>query len=196
MFDWLLPQTIETKGSKKVVKDKGKFIIYVDGIQQSGPWVQKIWSKVPLIGQNILVLGLGCGTLINLLPKTAKVTGVEIDSEMIDLGKKYFGLKDINILNEDASIYIRETKDIYDLILVDLYVGINFPKQFESSEFLQKLAQTVSTNGTVIFNTLTTKTANFELDKFIDKLEEYFKIQKTVKVDFNTLVICSRGEKR
>ncbi len=191
MLDWIIPQTVEINGSKKVVKDKGKFIVYVDGVEQSGPWVFKIWSKVNLQGKRVLILGLGCGSMTSLV--SGVITGVEIDPEMIALGKKYFDLSRVSILNQDAFKFILKNKKTFDLILVDLYNGSNFPKQFESEEFLQKLSQTMSKNGTVIFNRLTTKNANFELKKFLDKLAEYFKIQEVLKVDFNILIICSRG---
>lgn len=193
MLDWIIPQTVETVGNKTVVKDKGKYIVYVDKTQQSGPWVKKIWSKADLSGENVLILGLGCGSIVELLSPKAKVTGVEIDSEMISLGKKYFGLSgNIEIVINDASEFIAKNKKTFDLVIVDLYQGKDFPLKFESKEFIKKLSQTVSKDGLVIFNRLTTKTSNFELDKFLDKLAEYLKIQTVLKVDFNTLIVARK----
>lgn len=196
MLDWFIPQTIEVVGNKTVVKDKGNYIVYVDGTEQSGPWVKKIWSKSLdqlhlLPSAEILVLGFGCGSLISLLPKDSKITGIEIDPEMVEIGKKYFSPRG-KIIIADA---INLPSEKFNLILVDVYQGYTFPKKFESPHFLQKLSQTVSKNGNVIFNRLTTKNANFELEKFVDKLQKYFTITSVKKVDFNTLIICSRRKK-
>lgn len=191
MLDWFIPQTIEFVGNKTVVKDKGNYIVYVDGTEQSGPWVKKIWSKVPLLGNNVLILGYGCGVVASLIPKNAKITGIEIDPEMVEIGKKYFNPRGKIIIADSINL----SSDEFDLILVDVYQGYTFPKKFESPHFLQKLSQTVSKNGSVIFNRLTTKNANFELEKFVDKLQKYFTITSVKKVDFNTLIICSRREK-
>lgn len=189
MLDWLIPQTIEVVGNKTVVKDKGRYLVYVDGTEQSGPWVKKIWSKVPLLGNTVLILGYGCGVVTSLIPKNAKITGIEIDPEMVEIGKKYFNPRGKIIIADAINLLPGE----FDLILVDIYQGYIFPKKFESPHFLSKLSQTVSKNGSVIFNRLTTKNANFELKKFVDKLEKYFTIREIKTVDFNILITCSRG---
>ena len=112
-----------------------------------------------------------------------KIIGVEIDPVMIDITKEYFGLGDgrnLRIFKTDAQKFIRTNRSKFDLILVDLFLGPNYPVQFEEAEFLQKLSQTLSKNGIVIFNRLTTKTSNFVPEKFIDKLAKFFKITKTI----------------
>lgn len=190
MLDWIFPQEIEKTGKIKVLKFQGKFSVTVNGIEQSGPWVKKVWSKVPLEGKNVLILGYGCGVISELLSENSKITGMEIDPKMVKIGRKYFKPKG-KVLIGDAQ---KVPNGKFDLILVDLYVGQNFPKKFASPEFLQKLTQTVSKNGLVVFNRLTTKNANFEPEKFIDKLEKYLKIEKTIKVDFNQFFVCSRRE--
>lgn len=193
MLDFLFPKTIETIGSKKIVQTHGEFAVHDGGVEQSGPLVRKIWSKVPLQGNEILILGYGCGAITPLIE--GNITGVEIDPQMIKIANKYFHPKG-KIIQGDALEFIKKNKKVFDLIIVDLYQGQTFPKQFESQEFLKKLAQTVSKNGSVIFNRLTTKDANFEAKNFIDKLEKYLKIDQTIKVDFNQFYICSRREKR
>ncbi|MFM7895987.1 MAG: spermidine synthase, partial [Flavobacterium sp.] len=58
---------------------------------------------------SILVLGVAGGSVIETLKKEikfeGKITGVEIDADVIELAKKYFGLgsyKNVSIVNDDA----------------------------------------------------------------------------------------------
>ncbi len=85
----------------------GGFNPIQSGLTQSGGIVESIWNSTlkqihssQLTIHSILVLGLGGGTLAKLLRKKypdAKITGVEIDPIMIELGKKYLDLDKYNI---------------------------------------------------------------------------------------------------
>lgn len=128
-------------GQIKIKSFFGQKSVWVGGFQQSGPLVEKLWSKalktlqgLPLLKQgeplrNVLVLGLGCGSVIRPLLKkfpNCQITGVEINQEMIAAGKKYFGLdqyRNLKIVCEDAKIFLKRNKEIFDLILVDMYSG-------------------------------------------------------------------------
>lgn len=137
MIDWLTPQTVEVVKSKfngviKVTKYRGNYSVWVGGFEQSGPiYVEKLWrSALNNItiqqSNNILILGLGCGTLAPLIFKKwpeAKIVGVEIDPTMINLGKKYFnlsGYKNLKIIQGDAK---KQKLTGYDLIICDAYLG-------------------------------------------------------------------------
>ncbi len=136
MLDWLYPQTIEVVTSKingqiKVTKFRGRYSVWVGGFEQSGPvYVEKVWrealERIKFTPKKVLILGLACGTLVKLLttkwPK-AKITGVEIDPLMIQLGKKYFGLghyKNLTIKIADAK---KANLPRFDLVLADTYLG-------------------------------------------------------------------------
>lgn len=144
MLSYLYPQTVEEVNSKingliRVSKSKGKYSLWVNGFEQSGPvYVAKIWkaalARVTSKPKSVLILGLGGGTLVSLLSEKwpqASITGVEIDPIMISLGKKYFGLgkyKNLKIVLADARTY-RPARQ-FDLVLVDCYLGGKkiFPK--------------------------------------------------------------------
>lgn len=152
--------------------------IQVNGLTQSGGVVEEIWKstlkKVPEKNiDNILVLGLGGGTLAKLLRKkypNAKITGVEIDEVMVELGKKYLDLDkyNIDIKIEDAKSYKFKK---HDLVIVDMYSGVNFPKEFESELFLKKLSKF----PIVIINRLYFGDKRPDTVRFGDKLEKIFK---------------------
>lgn len=160
MLDWLYPQTIEKFPSKfngeiKVTKSRGKYSVWVGGFEQSGPiYVEKFWKKAlkeVLLGtqedllKNVLILGLGCGTLVKLISQKwplARITGVEIDPIMISLGKKYFGLdnyKNLKIVLGNAK---KQKLSGFDLVICDAYFG--------NKNQLDK----IKAPGTIIFNNL------------------------------------------
>lgn len=127
--------------------------LIVDGLIESGNVLTHIWKTglkklLPksFIPQTILLLGLGGGS--NTLPvrrlfPEAKITAVEIDPLMVEIGQKYFGLKKIKnleIVIMDALLFARELKtENYDLILVDCFEGKYIPKKLENLDFLQLL---------------------------------------------------------
>lgn len=176
--------------------------VWVDGAEQSGPWVRKIWEKalerIKFPITSCLILGLGGGVAAGLVAKKfpgAKITGIEIDPEMVDYGRNNFGLdkiQDLKILIGDAFRQLPKLKNKYNLILVDLYVGKEFPKKASGDFFLKNLGQKLTENGVVIFNRLTIKKGDFDREEFLDKLDRFFAISGETKVDYNILIYCSR----
>src|SRR3989344_2642629 len=167
----------EYNGHLKVARTFGMgTYIQADGLTQSGGIVESIWKST--IGKiknqdinNCLILGLGGGTVAKIIQKRwpeSKITGVDIDPIMVELGKKYLDLSDVRTKIQDA--YGFESTG-YDLVIVDLYRGDKFPKKFESGIFLKKLTK----NKLVIFNRLCYKDKKLIAIKFGEKLKGLFK---------------------
>ncbi len=172
-LSFLFPQTIVHTSSNfnrdiRVVRANGKIKLLVNGIQQSGPMVDGFWNfaftRLPMPLQknitSILILGVGGGTVIRKLhqryPK-AKMTGVDIDGEIIRIGREQFGLSDIpNLMfvTSDARVYVRSDPKTYDLIVVDLYIGRDIPEFESSALFVRELRKRINPKGSVIFNFL------------------------------------------
>jgi len=165
-------------------------------LTQSGGLIGDLWkptiSNVQCLMSNVLILGLATGTLakiINKKFKNVKITGIEIDPVMIEIGKKYFDLDKIpnlKILNIDANKYKFNKK--FDLILVDLYLGDQCPSFVYSPKFLGKIRRS---GKLAIFNHLfydTQKKADAE--KLIKKLGKYYKNIKLYRVLTNVMIIC------
>jgi spermidine synthase len=139
MIDWLIPQTIQTVNSRingqiRVKKFLGRTAVWVGGYEQSGPMVKNLWKKAlnNLTIQrcnSVLVLGLGCGSVVEIIKNKwpgAKITGVEIDPEMIKIGKKYFGLEkaiNLKIILGDITKTLRFGRRKFDMVIVDAYLG-------------------------------------------------------------------------
>lgn len=186
----------EYNGHLRVVKTwgMGKYI-QAGGLTQSGGIVESIWrstlrqiKSAEYKVQNILILGLGGGTLAKLLRKKypdAKITGIEIDPIMIELGKKYLDLEKYNI-----DIKIQDARKFkfgkYDLVIVDMYNGDNFPKEFESDEFLKKLTKFKLT----IINRLYFGDKRPDTVRFGNRLEKIFKNVNWFYPEANLMLIC------
>jgi len=196
----------------------------IGGLLQSGGVVADIWKKaIKTINNqqsfdfaqdrstisNILILGLGCGTVARIFSKKwpkAKIVGVEIDPEVIKLGKKYFGLGEIpnlKIVCSDAIKIISNpstslrtghqlTISNFDLIIVDLYLGEQIPRKSESLIFLKSLKKLLSENGIVIFNRLFWNGHKKKAKLFVKTTQKVFKQVKLVRTVANLLVFCQK----
>lgn len=216
-FFW--PQVLEKvvspiSGEIKVIEQFGKRRLEIGGMTQSGGLVEKIWkkaikevskvSKVPRVSR-VLILGLGAGTVAKLLSLNTKyhmpytkMIGVEIDPEVIRLGKKYFGLGEIEnleIVIADAIRFVNQqfshlTIKPFDLILVDLYQGREVPKKCQSKKFLQSLKSLRSSRGLIIFNRLYSKDKRQETDQFVQQCQGIFDRVETKKALCNLMIFC------
>lgn len=194
--------TSKYNGNIKVIRD---FIwgnrIVVNNLTQSGGILFEVWQATLRKLQNkkvdsCLILGLGGGSVAEIVNKnwqTAKITGIDIDSKMIELGKKYLGLKkvEIDICIIDAMKFVQKEKKIYDLILVDLYCGDKFPEKFEDERFLKNVKKLLSKNGLIIFNRLWGKENKVSSLKFSDKLGKVFCEVETFFPKANVMFLCS-----
>jgi spermidine synthase len=198
MFGTRILEERESKynGHLRVLKTWGMgTYIQADGLTQSGGIVESIWkSTLKQIKykniHNILILGLGGGTLAKLLRKKysdAKITGIEIDPIMIELGKKYLNLDkhDIDIQIADVDSYTLNAIP-YDLVVVDMYSGDNFPKEFESDEFLNKLKKF----PIIIINRLYFGDKRPDTVRFGNRLEKIFKKVTWFYPEANLMFIC------
>lgn len=186
-------------GALKVVRSFGLgTYIQADGLTQSGGIVETIWkSTLKKISnrdiQKVLILGLGGGTLVKLLNKFfhgVEITGIDIDSEIVNLGKKYLGLNKYktNILIKDALKF--ENNEKHDLIIVDTYNGDKYPLGFEDTKFVSKLKSWLEKDGIVIFNRLYFGDKRPEAVKFGNKLEKIFSKVTWYYPQANLMFIC------
>lgn len=197
-------------GTIRVVKTWGLgTYIQVEGITQSGGIVVGIWRST--LGkirdtryeiQNVLILGLGGGTVAKLIRKQwpgAKITGVEVDPAMVELGKKYLGLDDVDaeIVVADARKFLKKPDrslisipDRYDVILVDLYKGRSVPKQFEIDSFLSSARRRLAESGCIVFNRLYYGEKRPEAMKFAEKLEKIFPKVEYFYPEANLMLLC------
>ncbi|MBU0618760.1 methyltransferase domain-containing protein [Patescibacteria group bacterium] len=216
---WIKKQLLEEivspiNGRIQVVHQLGSVRIEVGGLLQSGGVLTQIWKKglknvqIPLPtvdlpkadkAQNVLILGLGGGTVVKLILQKwpqVKITGIEIDPLMVKLAKKYFDLGQISNLKIITSDAIKFVKDyalqptLYNLIIVDLYLGDQIPTDVKSRKFLTAIKRAIDKNGLVIFNHLFYGSKKKEAEEFIRRLEKVFPRITLQRVFSNLMIHC------
>jgi len=162
----------------------------------------------------VLILGLGGGTVVQLIAghsarphfcsrkkvkaqyPEAKIIGVEIDPEIVKIGKKFFGLdefQNLKIITADAINWVEtcfndlnHCNEKFDLILVDLYIGDKFPPKAASDEFLKGIKKLLSKKGIAIFNQL----KNGDEGKLQQNLTPIFSQVESLDLKTNLFLIC------
>lgn len=115
--------------------------LYINGNQQLSTFDEYLYHEpmvhatlgMTAIKKNILVLGGGDGCIVRELlkyPEIEKITLVDLDQKMIDLGSTNTIFTQINkgslshhkvtTVAQDAFNYLDDSKDLYDVIIVDL----------------------------------------------------------------------------
>jgi len=181
-----------------VVKEQlGRYTLYVQEMLQSGGVVGGVWKKalsnIKHPTSNILILGLGGGTAVGLIKSRwpeAKITGLEIDPEIVKISRRFFDLEkvgNLKIVTADAIEWIRSYRgEKFELILVDLYLGGKFPPKAASEGFLKNIKKLLTKDGIVVFNWL----KNGDDRKLRQGLSAIFSQVKALDLKPNLFLIC------
>jgi spermidine synthase len=152
-----------------------------------------LFATAPLIssGNRVLLLGLGAGTL-PLVHETfnpaARITGVEIDPNVIALGKKYFKLADRKnidrIITEDVRPFLVKDKGTYDVIEVDLFKGgVEIPFYLATKEFFALTAARLTERGVLAMNIYDIHSDKIILRSILQTLEAVYPYVYEVPAD-------------
>ncbi len=175
-FSFLFPEVVLRTRSPYnhdicVVRQWSGYKLLVNGSPQSGPYIRMLWNralrKFKLDSfQNVskvLVLGVGGGTVIELLTQRflyAVITAVDIDPTMIEIAKKYFGIDkhtNARLVRADANAFVKHSAKkgtVFDLIVVDLFIGPKIPEFVSSPLFLTNLHAIIKSDGHCCINYL------------------------------------------
>ena len=112
--------------------------------------------------ENILIVGLGGGTMSNslhqLYPK-ALIENVEIDPAVIKVARQYFGFfenDNITSVVQDGRIFVKRAtlkKQKYDWIILDAFNGDYIPEHLLTKEFLEETKSLLNDQGVLSANT-------------------------------------------
>lgn len=135
--------------------------------------------------QNVLVLGLGLGSIPLLLEKHLGTdfhcTAIEIDEAVIGLASKY-GLPSVSapvdVICADAKAYLAQSSQTFDLICMDVFLDDLVPTDFEGQHFLEDLRDSLAPKGVLLYNRLaasrtdTSATSTFFKNQFLQVFPE------------------------
>ncbi|MDV7391375.1 hypothetical protein RZS08_08490, partial [Arthrospira platensis SPKY1] len=149
----------------------------------------------------ILVLGVAGGSVIQTLRYEIEhknlIIGVEIDEHIIKLANTYFNLDKIpntQIIRYDAFEFILATKKLFDLVIVDLFEDTRMPAFQYENHFWFRLAQILSKNGKVLFNTMELTPEQTQKNQHLKHaISHLFEVDMLKKVEVhNQLIILTK----
>jgi len=153
---------------------------------------------------SILVLGVAGGsvikTLVDEVKFKGKITGVELDSEIIKIANTYFKLdqiKNLEIVIDDAFEFVLKTKNKYDLIIIDIFQDTTMPNFLFETFFINRICYLLKSKGIVLFNTMIlNETQNLRNKKYVsDFNQNQFKIRTIPRIEFhNELIVIEKLE--
>lgn len=131
--------------------------------------------------KNVLLLGLGTGSVIYILQKDynifPEITAVEIDPVIVDVFKKtnISNLEKTKIICGDAFEVIKNIETKFDLLIVDLFIDLEVPEQVYDKDFLLKIKDLMSPKSIVAVNcVVNTNLKKTTFDEFKITLSKYF----------------------
>jgi spermidine synthase len=155
---------------------------------------------------SVLIMGLAGGTLAYLVDRyfaPQKITGIEIDPEIIRLGREYFyldQLSNLKIVQADVVNWLdgklgQNHPETYDLILMDLFQLGETPASCDTPEFFQRSIQLLRAGGVLALNKIFQRgDSNDKIKAYIEsRFDDYFRkvvfdrYQRPLKLD-NVLI--------
>ena len=104
------------------------------------------------------MLGVAGGTVARAYAKyfpDTIIDAVEIDGELFDIGRRWFGLEDrpqLRVHADDARPFLRSTDERYDFIFLDTYRQPYIPFYLATKEFFELARDRLAPGGAVIIN--------------------------------------------
>lgn len=173
-LSYILPIKIHQKKSEisknlEVTWNNGELVLDSENTNYSYGSLQRILRKgLKYIGfkriqnfDSVLVLGVAGGsvikTLVDEVKFKGKITGVEIDEDVIKIANSYFKLNEIpnlELVIDDAFEYVLKTKEKYDLIIIDIFQDTKMPNFLFEDFFIKRINFLLKVNGFILFNTM------------------------------------------
>ena len=194
----------EINGILEVSWINGKKVLDTKNANYSYGSLQKILtfglSKISIHPKsNILLLGLGAGCIINPIREefncSGKITAVELDKVIIAIAEQEFNVinnKSLEIVCADALEFVTKSIETYHLIIIDLFIDNQVPKQFYSIPFWSNLIKLMAPEGFFIFNAGINTKDKSTLKPLINFLEKSFDLQMLEKVNKTNILIIGK----
>ncbi|MCB9247006.1 MAG: hypothetical protein H6606_11330 [Flavobacteriales bacterium] len=138
------------------------------------------WEQI----ENILILGFGSGSVAQSIRKSysqkANLVGVERDATLIRWYRTYFPDTGAHIFESDAHHFVQNCQSTFDLIVVDLFEGLDVPDQFRGRDFLLSCKSLLAPRGKLLYNFV--KEQPKHEAQYADLLDAFGKTFKSVRI--------------
>ncbi|GGB66624.1 spermidine synthase [Flavobacterium suaedae] len=189
-LSYLIPIKIYTKTSEisrtlEVTLSNGELVLDSKNTNYSYGSLQRILRKgLQYIGfekiktfESILLLGVAGGSVIKTLKEEinykGKITGVELDPEIIEIANNYFNLdktEGVTVIIDDAKKFVANTNEKYDFIIIDIFQDKSMPEFLFESDFTENIKSIVNNKGYILFNTMVLNRKDKERNKAYTEL--------------------------
>ncbi|MBA2278093.1 MAG: fused MFS/spermidine synthase [Chloroflexia bacterium] len=204
-------QVLEEDGRMLLALNDGHAIHSIydpDELLTGGPW--DYFMVGPLFNQGAgvasvdraLLIGLAGGTVAHQLTAAygpIPIDGVEIDPEIVRVGRDYFAmdeahLPNLNAVVADGRYFLRTTEMTYDLIGVDAYRQPYIPFQLTTKEFFGEVSNQLSPEGVAVINAGKTDTDFRLVDVIASTMKSVFPNVYLIDVDRfdNTIIVGTK----
>ncbi len=108
--------------------------------------------------RRVLMIGLGGGIVTRVMSHYSPTTvfdNVELDQAVVGAAERYFGFRAgprMNVHVRDGRVFLRRSRERYDVIILDAYRGGYIPFHLKTQEFLQIVRDHLAPGGIVIAN--------------------------------------------
>ena len=202
-------QVVEEGDRRLLVLNEGHAVHSIydpDELLTGGPWDYFMIAPLFASGletrppRNALLIGLAGGTAARQLTAAygpIPIVGVEIDPEIDEIARDYFGLGDLDNVETviaDGRYALRTDDQDFDLIGVDAYRQPYIPFQLTSREFFQEVADHLRPGGVAVVNAGRTTSDYRLVDALATTMRDVFPYVVAVDVAryTNTMLIGSR----
>ncbi len=115
--------------------------------------------------RKVLVLGFGAGSVASILHKEyafdCHITGVDLDPLLFRIAAEHFGMQPSSFLQlhtADALLFMQQEKQLYDLLVLDIFVDAAVPVSVTTAPFLQNCLDTLLPGGRFLMNFIVSDT--------------------------------------
>ncbi|MDE3229561.1 MAG: fused MFS/spermidine synthase, partial [Chloroflexota bacterium] len=135
----------------------------------------------------LAVVGLAAGTVAKQYTAVygpVPIDGVEIDGEIVTVGRQYFAMNEPNlhVTIADGRTFMRFSHATYDVVLLDAYRPPYIPFELTTKEFFQETRAHMAPDGVIVLNTSHINNDFRLVHAFVNTLRQVFPSVYTLDV--------------
>ena len=213
----LVYETESSDNYIQVIEEDGRYLLSLndghaihsiydpDELLTRGPWDYFMIGPLfvsdegPAKIEDALVIGLAGGTVSKQITNAygpVPIDGVEIDSEIVRVGREYFDMNEpnLNVIVEDGRYVLRTADETYDLIAIDAYEQPYIPFQLTTREFFQEVRDHLNDDATLVINVGRTSDDYRLVDAIASTMKDVFPNVYLIDVEWfhNTMVVATK----
>jgi spermidine synthase len=201
-------QVVEEDGCRNLLLNEGQGIHSVycpDQLRTPGPWdyllVAPYFNPPPYTPdqvEGVAVIGLAAGTMARQYTEVygpLPIDGVEIDPQIVRVGREYFGMNqpNLSVIVADGRYYLAHSNRRYTVIGVDAYRLPYIPPHLTTVEFFRQVRDHLTTDGVVAINVGHTPNDYRLVEAMLATLLQVFPSAHVIDVpnSFNAIVVAT-----